>query len=111
MAVTCGTPTPATTRVVQMDPGPTPTLMPSAPAATRAWAPARVATLPPTTSMSEFALILATIDRKSVVEGKRVDLGGRCIIKKKKKKLPGYCDMARSVHILQLRGLIAAGSH
>src|ERR1035437_7747577 len=32
MAVTCGTPTPATTRVVQIEPGPTPTLMPSAPA-------------------------------------------------------------------------------
>ncbi len=32
MALTCGTPTPATTLVVQMDPGPTPTLIPSAPA-------------------------------------------------------------------------------
>ena len=42
-----------------MEPGPTPTLMPSAPASTRAWAPARVATLPPITSASEFALICA----------------------------------------------------
>ena len=40
IAVTCGTPTPATTRVVQMEPGPTPTLTPSAPASTRALAPA-----------------------------------------------------------------------
>src|SRR2546430_16520960 len=29
------------------------------------------------------------IDRKSVVEGKRVDLGGRRIIKKKKKRIGG----------------------
>src|SRR2546430_16034781 len=33
-----------------------------------------------------WSLILAATDRKSVVEGKRVDLGGRRIIKKKKKK-------------------------
>jgi hypothetical protein len=32
MAVTCGTPTPATTRVVQIEPGPMPTLTASAPA-------------------------------------------------------------------------------
>ncbi len=56
IAVTCGTPTPATTRVVQMDPGPTPTLTPSAPASTSACAPARVATLPPITSTRMFAL-------------------------------------------------------
>src|ERR1035441_4363850 len=42
MAVTWGTPTPATTRVVQIEPGPTPTLTPSAPASTNAWAPSRV---------------------------------------------------------------------
>jgi hypothetical protein len=30
-AVICGTPTPVTTRVVQMEPGPMPTLTPSAP--------------------------------------------------------------------------------
>ncbi|GIR38200.1 MAG: hypothetical protein CM15mP49_35850 [Actinomycetota bacterium] len=32
MAVSCGTPTPATKRVVQTPPGPTPTLIASAPA-------------------------------------------------------------------------------
>ena len=48
-AVTCGTPTPVTTRVVQIEPGPTPTLTASAPASTKAWAPSRVATLPPIT--------------------------------------------------------------
>ena len=31
MALTCGTPTPATTRVVQIEPGPTPTLTASTP--------------------------------------------------------------------------------
>ena len=35
-AVICGTPTPATMRVVQMEPGPMPTLTPSAPASTSA---------------------------------------------------------------------------
>ncbi len=40
IADTWGTPTPATTRVVQMEPGPTPTLMASAPASTSALAPA-----------------------------------------------------------------------
>src|SRR6266581_5401010 len=48
MAVICGTPTPATTLVVQMEPGPMPTLMASAPASIRARAPAAVATLPAT---------------------------------------------------------------
>ncbi len=47
IAVTCGTPTPATTRVVQIDPGPTPTFTASTPASTSACAPARVATFPP----------------------------------------------------------------
>ena len=49
-AVTWGTPTPATTRVVQIEPGPTPTLTASAPASTSACAPSGVATLPPMTS-------------------------------------------------------------
>ena len=40
------TPTPAIIRVVQMDPGPTPTLTASTPAAMRALAPSDVATLP-----------------------------------------------------------------
>ena len=47
IAVICGTPTPATMRVVQIDPGPTPTLTASAPALINACAPERVATLPP----------------------------------------------------------------
>ena len=42
----CGTPTPATMRVVQIEPGPMPTLTPSAPAATRARAASPVAMLP-----------------------------------------------------------------
>ena len=60
IAVICGTPTPATTRVVQIDPGPTPTFTASAPALIRACAPARVATLPPITSVvGENFLILS----------------------------------------------------
>ena len=46
MAVIWGTPTPATTRVVQIDPGPIPTLTASAPALASATAPSAVATLP-----------------------------------------------------------------
>src|SRR3954465_11583436 len=46
MAVIWGTPTPATTGVVQIDPGPIPTLTASAPALDSASAPSPVATLP-----------------------------------------------------------------
>ena len=60
MAVTCGTPTPATTRVVQIDPGPTPTFTPSAPAATMASTASAVTTLPPITSTSKAPLIAFT---------------------------------------------------
>ena len=49
IAVSCGTPTPATMRVVQIEPGPMPTLIASAPASISAFAPSRVATLPATT--------------------------------------------------------------
>ena len=44
--MSCGTPTPATIRVVQIEPGPMPTLTASAPASISALAPSRVATLP-----------------------------------------------------------------
>ena len=56
MAVTWGTPTPATTRVVQIEPGPTPTLTPSTPASMSACAPSFVATFPPTISTPAKAL-------------------------------------------------------
>ncbi len=49
IAVICGTPTPATMRVVQIDPGPMPTFTASAPASISARVPAAVATLPATT--------------------------------------------------------------
>ena len=45
-AVICGTPQPVTIRVVQIDPGPIPTLTASTPASARALAPSPVATLP-----------------------------------------------------------------
>ena len=46
IAVSCGTPKPVTIRVVQIDPGPMPTLMASAPASANSRAPSAVATLP-----------------------------------------------------------------
>ena len=46
IAVSCGTPTPATMRVVQIEPGPMPTLIASAPASISACAPSLVAILP-----------------------------------------------------------------
>ena len=49
IAVSCGTPTPAMIRVVQIEPGPMPTLMASAPASISALAPSAVAMLPATT--------------------------------------------------------------
>ena len=57
IAVICGTPTPATMRVVQIEPGPMPTLMQSAPASISALAPSAVAMLPATTcTLLESAL-------------------------------------------------------
>ncbi len=47
MAVNCGTPTPAMMRVVQIEPGPTPTLTAETPALISASVPSPVATLPP----------------------------------------------------------------
>ncbi len=47
MAMIWGTPTPATMRVVQIEPGPMPTLTAWAPASTSASAASPVATLPP----------------------------------------------------------------
>src|SRR5208282_5107714 len=52
IAVICGTPTPVTMRVVQIDPGPMPTLIPSTPARTNSQAPSKVATLPAISSTS-----------------------------------------------------------
>ena len=61
IAVICGTPTPATIRVVQIEPGPTPTFTPSAPASMSARAPSRVAIFPPTISTSNAFLRRATM--------------------------------------------------
>jgi len=49
--VICGTPIPATTLVVQIDPGPTPTLTASTPASIKSLTAEPVATLPATKSM------------------------------------------------------------
>ena len=57
----CGTPTPVTTRVVQIEPGPMPTFTASAPASISALVPSAVATLPATTSMSKSRLIRRTV--------------------------------------------------
>src|SRR5512146_1881033 len=60
-AVICGTPTPATTRVVQIEPGPTPHFTASTPALQSASAASKVATLPATTSIPlKFALVERT---------------------------------------------------
>jgi hypothetical protein len=61
MAVTCGTPTPETTRVVQIEPGPIPTFTASAPASISALVPSAVATLPATTSIGKSFLIRLTV--------------------------------------------------
>src|SRR5580700_9179221 len=58
----CGTPTPATMRVVQIEPGPMPTLTASAPASTSARAASAVAMLPAITWLSaQRALIRFTV--------------------------------------------------
>ena len=74
MAVTWGTPTPATTRVVQIEPGPMPTLTPSAPASISARVAPAVATLPAITwTWFEYFLIAST-GRPGPVIGFRVDM-------------------------------------
>ncbi len=61
-ALICGTPTPATTRVVQIEPGPMPTLTASAPASTSAIAASSVTMLPAITCwLGHLALILRTV--------------------------------------------------
>ncbi len=57
-ALICGTPTPATTRVVQMEPGPMPTFTPSAPACTRSRAASPVTMLPPITCSSGHCVLM-----------------------------------------------------
>src|SRR5271163_718167 len=58
----CGTPTPATTRVVQIEPGPMPTFTASAPCLTRSSAASAVTMLPPITWISGyFDFILDTM--------------------------------------------------
>ena len=58
----CGTPTPATMRVVHMEPGPIPTFTASAPASTSARAASAVAIFPAITCWSpHLALIFSTI--------------------------------------------------
>ncbi len=64
MAVSCGTPTPATMRVVQIEPGPMPTLIASAPASISACAPSAVATLPAMIA----TLLVARLMRRTCVE-------------------------------------------
>ena len=67
MAVSCGTPTPATMRVVQIEPGPMPTLIASAPASISALAPSAVATLPATTCTAlDSRLMRATASSTSL---------------------------------------------
>ena len=79
--MTCGTPTPATTRVVQIEPGPIPTLIASAPASISASAASAVAMLPAITWTSHSALIrrtISTTDARVAVRGvddEHVDLG------------------------------------
>ena len=59
----CGTPTPATIRVVQIEPGPIPTFTPSAPANISASAASAVAIFPAIISTTNVSLIFLTVSR------------------------------------------------
>ena len=61
-----GTPMPATTRVVQIDPPPMPTFTASTPASMSASVASAVATFPATTSTSHSDLIRCTIPGTAV---------------------------------------------
>src|ERR1700722_9179597 len=67
-AVNCGTPTPATIRVVQMLPGPMPIFTASTPASINARAPSGVATLPAMTCVVLEALLIASTARNTPAE-------------------------------------------
>ena len=54
----CGTPTPATTRVVQIEPGPIPTFTTSAPASYNALVASAVATLPAINVMFGYVFLI-----------------------------------------------------
>ena len=58
IAVICGTPIPATTRVVQIEPGPMPTLIASAPALMRSSVARAVATLPAMTGTFGYLALI-----------------------------------------------------
>ena len=58
IAEICGTPIPAIILVVQIEPGPIPTLIPSAPALTNSKAPSGVATFPPITSIDGNSVLI-----------------------------------------------------
>ncbi len=64
-AVSCGTPTPATMRVVQIEPGPTPQRTAETCALMSASAPSAVATLPPTISICGNAAWSSEIERST----------------------------------------------
>src|SRR5260370_7657182 len=59
IAVICGTPAPVTMPVVQLEPGPTPTLLSSPPLRTTSQAPSTVLTLPAGTSTSANLHLIA----------------------------------------------------
>ena len=61
MADNCGKPTPATTLVVQIEPGPIPTLTASTPASAKAIAAFSVAMLPAIISISNSDLSFLTV--------------------------------------------------
>ncbi len=61
IAVSCGTPTPAMMRVVQIDPGPMPTFTQSAPASIHACVASAVATLPTTTGSFGYDALTARV--------------------------------------------------
>ena len=72
-AVSCGTPTPATTRVVQMEPGPMPIFTASAPASISASTASGVATLPATTcTLLDKRLMRSTVP----MHARRMPVGG-----------------------------------
>ena len=61
IADSCGMPAPLTTRVVQIDPAPTPTLTASAPASARVSTPSSVTTLPAMTGSSGHPPLIRSI--------------------------------------------------
>src|SRR6266568_3276753 len=99
-AVICGIPAPATIRVVQIAPGPIPTLTQSAPAAISSSVPSAVATLPAMTSTRCRAFTFSTRSEEHTSElQSQFHLVCRLLLEKKKNEVETTIQYVQLQHL------------